>query len=130
MVKVTFAKKMRVRLICLVLLSFIIIMYARDDQPLMEQTREMQEQKIVANVEKHTASFAANRHDCMKPALERPLSYKPTGFGEFGARTDLKSLTSNEKEESALSVSQYGINQFLSDKISLHRTLKDPRPPQ
>ena len=65
-----------------------------------------------------------------KPALKRPLSYKPDGLGEFGVKVVLNNLTKEEKKEESKLRAEYGINQYLSQKISLHRTLKDPRPPQ
>ena len=64
------------------------------------------------------------------PALKKPSSYSPTGLGEFGMKVVLKNLTAMEKQEQQRLFDEYGINHFLSNKISLHRTIKDPRPPQ
>ena len=64
-----------------------------------------------------------------KPALERPKSYKPDGLGEFGVKVVLSNLNNADKIESSRLMDEYGINHFLSNKISLHRTLNDPRPP-
>ena len=65
-----------------------------------------------------------------KPALERPESYASNGLGELGVKVKLNNLTAEEKSKEDTLSQQYGINQFLSQKISLHRTLKDPRPLQ
>jgi len=65
-----------------------------------------------------------------KPALARPESYKPDGLGELGIEVVLTNLTKEEELEQNELRADYGINQFLSQKISLHRTLKDPRPPE
>ena len=77
----------------------------------------------ILNYTKQLKSFS------FKPALERPKSYTTDGLGEFGVKVVLENLTKAEKLEESDLEQKYGINQFLSQKISLHRTLKDPRPP-
>ena len=64
-----------------------------------------------------------------KPALERPKLYTIDGLGEFGIEAKLEDLTNEEKSKEKILMREYGINQFISEKISLHRALKDPRPP-
>ena len=64
-----------------------------------------------------------------KPALERPKFYTTDGLGEFGVKVVLENLTKEEKSQESQLLQEYGINQFLSENISLHRTLKDARPP-
>ena len=65
-----------------------------------------------------------------KPALERPANYTSNGLGELGVEVVLKNLSKAEQNKEEKLRGEYGINQLLSEKISLHRTLKDPRPPQ
>ena len=77
----------------------------------------------ILNYTKQLKSFS------FKPALVRPKSYTTNGLGEFGVKVVLENLTKAEKLEESDLEQKYGINQFLSQKISLHRTLKDPRPP-
>ena len=69
-----------------------------------------------------------NVSNTFKPALERPKTYTPNGLGEFGIEVVLENLSKAEKKKEKDSMKKYGINQFLSGKISLHRTLNDPRP--
>ena len=65
----------------------------------------------------------------LQPALHKPKFYQPTGLGEFGERSFLQFLSEKDREEIEDRIAMYGINQYLSERISLHRTLKDPRPP-
>ena len=64
----------------------------------------------------------------MKPALERPKSYTPTGPGEFGKEYILDNLTSTQMQEATENLTFYLFNMFISDRISVHRTLEDHRP--
>ena len=50
----------------------------------------------------------------------------PWGPGENGEPLDTKPEENSEKERA---YSLYGFNQYISDKISLHRTLPDTRHP-
>ena len=63
------------------------------------------------------------------PALAKPKSYKPFGLGEFGIAVVQTNLSKINLEEKKRFLKQFGVNHFLSENISLHRTLKDPRPP-
>ena len=67
---------------------------------------------------------------CCKPAMKKPMSYKLIGVGEYGVKAVLQNLTEAEKLKESQLMGQYGLNQYLSDRISLHRTIKDPRPSQ
>ena len=81
------------------------------------------------NHENITALKINSNDFIMRPAMAKPKFYKPNGIGEFGVKEQLQDLSLNEKKEEEKFRAEYGINQFLSEKISLHRTLKDPRPP-
>ena len=54
-------------------------------------------------------------------------SFNPSDPGEGGKPVVTKSYEESLKNEA---YAQYGFNQFISDKISLHRSLSDPRPKQ
>ena len=65
-----------------------------------------------------------------KPALKRSTTtFLNNSLGELGVEVVLKNLREAEREKKEDLKEKYGINQFLSEKISLHRVLKDPRPP-
>ncbi|CAK8694273.1 unnamed protein product [Clavelina lepadiformis] len=61
------------------------------------------------------------------PALPRPEDHDPNGLGENGASVRLLHLSPQEKQEQEDSIKTYAVNQFVSEKISLHRKLRDPR---
>ncbi|CAK8694531.1 unnamed protein product [Clavelina lepadiformis] len=61
-----------------------------------------------------------------KPALIRPNEGR-NWVGEYGKGIVLTNLTAQEEDEQRASIKLYGINQFLSSKISLHRVLRDAR---
>ena len=62
-----------------------------------------------------------------KPALSRPSNLDPNGLGEGGTAVHLPNLSPEDKKELDQSVETYAVNQFVSEKISLHRTLGDGR---
>lgn len=65
--------------------------------------------------------------------LAKPLYAKPPADGnapgEWGRTAGLK-LSPEEKAQAEDSVERYAINIFVSDKISLHRHIKDNRMPE
>ena len=65
---------------------------------------------------------------CRRPVLEKPEFYAPIGPGEFGKEYDLENLETSEMKEMSKGLQVYHFNKFVSDKISLHRTLEDHRP--
>jgi len=62
-----------------------------------------------------------------KPALNRPKDLDPNGLGEGGTAVRLPNLSPEDKNAMDKSIETYAVNQFVSEKISLHRTLKDSR---
>ena len=62
-----------------------------------------------------------------KPALQKPRCYSADGPGELGAEVIYDNLSSEEMRQMAKNLYIYGVNVFVSDKISLHRSLKDHR---
>lgn len=62
--------------------------------------------------------------------MSRPLYLKPepdnNALGEWGRAAHLN-LSPDEKREEQDNVERYAINIYLSDKISLHRHIKDHR---
>lgn len=61
-----------------------------------------------------------------KPALPRPHDLDLYGLGEGGTAVRL-SLNVEDQKKADEAVKTYAVNQFVSEKISLHRTLKDKR---
>ena len=68
-----------------------------------------------------------NYHDLAKPVLPRPADHDKNGLGEGGKEVRLPDLSPDDKRKFDESVEKYAVNQFISEKISLHRTLKDSR---
>nr|XP_002124597.3 polypeptide N-acetylgalactosaminyltransferase 4 [Ciona intestinalis] len=66
--------------------------------------------------------------DHSAPALPRPPN-RQLGIGERGDPVVLGNLTDDEEARQAELWELYGVNQFLSEKISLHRGLKEFRHP-
>lgn len=64
-----------------------------------------------------------------KPALQRPAEWSLEGIGELGVPVTLKDLTPEERLKQVHLKDKYGINIFLSDRISPHRMLRDSRNP-
>uniref|UniRef100_H2YVG4 Glycosyltransferase 2-like domain-containing protein n=1 Tax=Ciona savignyi TaxID=51511 RepID=H2YVG4_CIOSA len=67
--------------------------------------------------------------DLSAPALSRPADRPLNGIGERGDPVVLGNLTKDEKRRKQELWDIYGINHFLSDKISLHRALREFRHP-
>ena len=63
----------------------------------------------------------------LKPALERPSDLNPQGLGEGGTAVRLPNLNPEDKQKMDKSIETYAVNQFISEKISLHRNLVDAR---
>ena len=62
-----------------------------------------------------------------KPALERPSDLDPKGLGEGGTAVRLPDLKLEDKQLMDKSIEVYAVNQYISERISLHRRLKDTR---
>lgn len=65
-----------------------------------------------------------------EPVLPRPVEETASKLGHLGKPAYLHNLTADEEKENQHLWNLYGINHFLSQKISLHRVLRDPRPPK
>nr|XP_002121130.1 polypeptide N-acetylgalactosaminyltransferase 4 isoform X1 [Ciona intestinalis] len=62
-----------------------------------------------------------------KPALSRPADIDPRGPGEGGSAVRLLNLSPEVSKQQEDSIQTYAVNQFVSERISLHRRLQDPR---
>lgn len=62
--------------------------------------------------------------EMQKPVLERPKN-DPVKLGQGGEAARLLEPEDKEKQEESIQV--YAVNQYISEKISLHRTIKDKR---
>ena len=62
-----------------------------------------------------------------KLALPRPSDWDPNGLGEGGTAVRLPNLNAEDKKKVEETIKTYAVNQFVSERISLHRTLQDKR---
>ena len=68
-----------------------------------------------------------NYRNLAKPVLPRPANHDMNGLGEGGKEVCLPNLSPDDQKKFDESVENCAVNQFISEKISLHRTLKDSR---
>jgi len=61
------------------------------------------------------------------PALPRPRDLDSHGLGEGGQAVRLLDLSADDQRKQEDSIQTFAVNQFISEKISLHRRLRDPR---
>nr|CAB3248250.1 polypeptide N-acetylgalactosaminyltransferase 4 [Phallusia mammillata] len=61
------------------------------------------------------------------PALPRPNDLDPSGPGEGGSAVRLLNLNDWDQRKMEDSIQTFAVNQFVSERISLHRNLRDAR---
>ncbi len=80
----------------------------------------------------HIAARESNSKEAVAPISDERLwpelngAFDPSDPGEGGVATNTKPEEEMLKNKA---YAEYGFNQFISDKISLHRSLSDPRFP-
>ena len=59
--------------------------------------------------------------------MARPKTLSKNGFGENGKSVHIVTKTEEEKELRAKIIEKYGVDHFVSDRISVHRTVGEHR---